>query len=84
MVDLERATHINELPRRDTITVNLDYKQMGVGGDDGWSESYRPHPEYRLPAKPYSYSFVLRPYTSEMGKMQDVARRVLPDIECEQ
>jgi beta-galactosidase len=29
MEDLEKAKHINELPRRDTITVNLDYKQMG-------------------------------------------------------
>ncbi len=36
MEDLEKATHINELPRRDFITVNLDYKQQGVGGDDSW------------------------------------------------
>ncbi len=75
MEDLENARHINELPRRDTITVNLDYKQMGVGGDDGWTENARPHPEYRLPAKPYSYSFCLRPYTPAMGKLPDVARR---------
>ncbi|HCO95569.1 MAG TPA: glycoside hydrolase family 2, partial [Phycisphaerales bacterium] len=52
MEDLEKATHINELPRRKTITVNLDYKQMGVGGDDSWGA--RTHPEYTLPAKAYS------------------------------
>ncbi|MHA1971681.1 MAG: glycoside hydrolase family 2 TIM barrel-domain containing protein [Candidatus Hodarchaeales archaeon] len=31
--DLEKAKHINELPRRDFITLNIDYKQQGVGGD---------------------------------------------------
>ncbi|MHC4676695.1 MAG: beta-galactosidase small subunit-related protein, partial [Planctomycetota bacterium] len=82
MEDLERARHINELPRRDTITVNIDYKQMGVGGDDGWGA--RPHPEYRLPCKPYSYSFRLQPYAPAMGQMKDVARRVLPAIQREQ
>ncbi|KPK33898.1 MAG: hypothetical protein AMJ65_19070 [Phycisphaerae bacterium SG8_4] len=51
MADLEKAAHIHELARRDTITVNLDYKQMGVGGDDSWGA--RTHPEYTLPAKSY-------------------------------
>ena len=49
MADLEKATHVNELPRRDSITLNLDHRQMGVGGDDGWGA--RPHPEYTLDAK---------------------------------
>jgi len=80
MKDLEKARHINELPNRDFITVNLDYKQMGVGGDDGWSENARPHPEYRLPSKPYSYSFRLQPYTREMGSKNSIARRALPSI----
>lgn len=80
MQDLEDAEHVHELPRRDTITVNLDYKQMGVGGDDTWSVKSRPHKEYTLPARPYSYSFRLRPYTPEMGEMRAVARRALPVI----
>ena len=72
MDDLEKATHTNELPRRKTITVNLDYKQMGVGGDDSWGA--RTHPEYTLPAKAYSYRFRLRPYTPAMGDINSVAR----------
>jgi beta-galactosidase len=75
MDDLEKATHINELPRRKTITVNLDYKQMGVGGDDSWGA--RPHPEYTLPAKAYSYRFRLRPYTPAMGDINSIARMTL-------
>ena len=31
--DLDRARHIHELPRRDTITLNVDLTQRGVGGD---------------------------------------------------
>jgi beta-galactosidase len=73
MEDLEKASHINELPRRDTITVNLDYKQMGVGGDDSWGA--RTHPEYTLPPKAYSYQFRLRPYKPAMGDIDSVARK---------
>ncbi|MHC4503021.1 MAG: beta-galactosidase, LacZ type [Planctomycetota bacterium] len=65
MRDLEGAGHIHELPRRDTVTLNVDYKQMGVGGDNSWGA--RTHDEYTLPPKPYTYRFSLRPYTRAMG-----------------
>ncbi len=70
MADLERARHTNELPARDAITVNLDYRQMGVGADDGWGA--RPHPQYSLPCQPYSYRFRLRPISPEMGEMESL------------
>jgi beta-galactosidase len=81
MEDLDKAKHIHELPRRDTVTVNLDYKQMGIGGDDGWTERARPHPEYRLPLKTYSYSFRLQAITPKTGDTTTLARRVLPNIQ---
>ncbi|MBT3198448.1 MAG: DUF4981 domain-containing protein, partial [Phycisphaerales bacterium] len=56
--DLAAARHTHELPVRKTITVNIDHKQMGVGGDNSWGA--RPHPEYLLPAKNYAYSFKLQ------------------------
>ena len=56
--DLAAARHTHELPTRDTITVNIDHKQMGVGGDNSWGA--RPHAEYLLPAKKYTYSFKLQ------------------------
>jgi hypothetical protein len=31
MADLEGADHIHELPRRDFLTLNIDYAQKGVG-----------------------------------------------------
>ncbi|KPK74858.1 MAG: hypothetical protein AMJ79_12985 [Phycisphaerae bacterium SM23_30] len=60
MADLEEARHPYEIPKRDITTVNIDYRQMGVGGDNSWGA--RTHEEYTLPAnKEYSYSFWLKP-----------------------
>ena len=61
--DLEKATHIDDLPVRNYITVNLDDKQMGVGGTNTWSSKARALPQYRLPTdQQYYYAFYLRPY----------------------
>ncbi|HEY0379788.1 MAG TPA: glycoside hydrolase family 2 TIM barrel-domain containing protein [Pyrinomonadaceae bacterium] len=59
MSELERAKHSAEIQMSKDITVNLDYRQMGVGGDDSWGA--QPHAEYKLPAKPYQYKFRLEP-----------------------
>ncbi len=59
--DIERARHTYELEKRDFITLNLDLIQMGVGGDDSWSQDALPHEEFRAPARDYRYRFVLKP-----------------------
>ncbi len=59
--DLENANHPFEIPNRNTITVNLDYKQMGVGGDNSWGA--KTHEKYTLPANEYKYSFRIRPFS---------------------
>jgi beta-galactosidase len=76
MEDLEKGKHINDLPRRDTLTVNLDYQQMGVGGDDSWGA--RVHPEYTLPPRPYRYDFLLRPVTAQDKDLGARARMPVP------
>ncbi|MCJ7582617.1 MAG: DUF4981 domain-containing protein [Candidatus Aminicenantes bacterium] len=63
MSDLEGAAHTFELNRRNSVTLNIDFKQMGVGGDNSWGA--RPHPEYTLPAKPYTYSFRITPLSGD-------------------
>lgn len=63
MDQLETALHPFEIVRANDVTVNLDYRQMGVGGDNSWGA--QPHPEYRLPAsKTYGYAFRLEPIRS--------------------
>lgn len=44
----------------ETVQWNIDYKQMGVGGDTSWGRLV--HPEYTIPANTsYSYSFTIQP-----------------------
>ena len=71
MEDLETAEHIHELPKRDFITVNIDYKQKGVGGSlFGIRDILK---KYRLTRnKEYSYTFLLRPYTKELGDLTSI------------
>ncbi len=57
--DLQSVTHPCDLPRRDTVVLNLDAKQQGVGGDDSWGAW--PHPEYLIPCAPQTHRFRLRP-----------------------
>ena len=60
------SKHTYDLKERDFITLNLDHRQMGVGGDNSWGA--RPHPEYTLPAGRYSYSFRIKPI-SDAGQV---------------
>jgi beta-galactosidase len=59
--DLAAASHIHELPQRDDVTVCVDYKQRGVGGDTPVGS--HPHDPYRLPAgQEVRFAFRLRHY----------------------
>jgi len=71
--DLMSAKHGWEMTRRDTVTLNLDLAQMGVGGDNSWGA--QPHPEFRPAAdKPHVYAFSLRPFR---GSITDAERQAL-------
>jgi beta-galactosidase len=41
------------------VSVDIDYKQMGVGGDDSWGAWT--HEKYRLTGSDYNYWFMMRP-----------------------
>lgn len=60
--NIQKAKHTNKLKDAGFITLNIDLLQMGVGGNDSWSEVAEPLEQYRIPAKSYSYSFYLKPY----------------------
>ncbi|MPQ46170.1 DUF4981 domain-containing protein [Marinifilum sp. N1E240] len=55
--------HGNEIKQGDVISFQIDYKQMGVGGDNSWGAPV--HAEYCIPSQPYHYSFILRPINGE-------------------
>jgi len=63
--------HPSDMEKQKFIDLNIDYRQMGVGGDDSWGA--KTHPEYRLPAKDYSYSFRFRPYLMDRDNPEKLA-----------
>lgn len=67
--DLNAGKHAFELPHRDFVSLNLDLKQQGVGGDDSWGAW--PHNEFLIPVQDYTYSFRLRPFSrgEDPGKL---------------
>ncbi|MHA1518652.1 MAG: glycoside hydrolase family 2 TIM barrel-domain containing protein [Promethearchaeota archaeon] len=67
--DLELAKHPTDLPNRELITVNLDYKQQGVAGDNSWGA--KPKLQYRLlKNEEFVYRFRLRPYLENEREKQ--------------
>ncbi len=66
------SMHPNELIEQDFVSVHIDLKQMGVGGDNSWGAL--PHPQYLLPFAPYEFTFCLEPYAIEKGSPFDLAR----------
>lgn len=81
LAELDVAKHTSDLPKEKNYTVNIDFMHMGVGGINSWGPDGRPLPEYRIPTKEYSFKLVLRPWSSDMGSMEDIARKLPPMIE---
>ncbi len=57
--DIVKNRHTIDVQERDLTSLNIDYRQMGVGGDDSWGA--RTHTEYTLIYKNYEYSFLIFP-----------------------
>ncbi|MCX6170653.1 MAG: DUF4981 domain-containing protein [Ignavibacteriales bacterium] len=69
MTQKSRGTmHPTDLVSNNFVNMNIDYKQMGVGGDNSWG-AY-PHDQYRIFPKEYSYKFILRPFDNGIDRMK--------------
>ena len=66
--------HGAETPIRDLVTVNIDHKQMGVGGDTSWGRLV--HQQYTIPAKSYQYGFTMVPFSQSTTNTAALARTV--------
>lgn len=59
--EIEESNHNYELPKIDKTVLRINYKQMGIGGDDSWHA--KTHPDFTLYAnRSYSFSFTLKGY----------------------
>jgi len=59
--NLNEARHTWELTETGSVTLNIDLVQMGVGGNDSWSEVGQPLPQYQVKPGNYRYAFYLAP-----------------------
>jgi beta-galactosidase len=55
----KKQQHTIDIDKRRELYVNIDLKQLGVGGDDTWGA--RPMKQYRMLDDVYSYSYVIFP-----------------------
>tara|TARA_B100000809_G_C14896184_1_gene444504 strand:- start:47 stop:553 length:507 start_codon:yes stop_codon:yes gene_type:complete len=57
---IERGqAHHTDIVKKDLVNVNVDFKQIGMGGDNSWGAE--PWEKYQLETKNYSYSFTISP-----------------------
>jgi beta-galactosidase len=73
---IEKSKHTNELKDAGYLTLNIDLVQMGVGGNDSWSDVAQPLEQYQIPAKSYRYSFYMFPVKGTKKELTSTARKV--------
>jgi beta-galactosidase len=59
--NLEEAQHTYDLVPQGFWTLNIDHRQMGVGGTDSWSPKAMPIEQYRIPSGEFRWEFTIRP-----------------------
>ncbi|MEM6964151.1 MAG: glycoside hydrolase family 2 TIM barrel-domain containing protein [Bacteroidota bacterium] len=59
--NIESATTTCELRPTDFINVNIDNRQMGVGGFNSWTTKAAPLEKHRIPSGNYAYKITLMP-----------------------
>jgi len=53
--------HLHEMKEAGFVTLNIDLIQMGVGGNDSWSDVAAPLEKYQIKSGDYAYLFYLCP-----------------------
>jgi beta-galactosidase len=74
--NVQAAKHTNKLKDAGYLIINIDLKQMGVGGNDSWSDVAAPLAQYQIPAKNYRYSFYLLPFEGEKQALINKVKRI--------
>jgi beta-galactosidase len=73
---VQNTKHTNQLKDAGYINLNIDLVQMGVGGNDSWSDVAAPLEQYQIKAKPYKYSFYILPYTKGKKAISEDVKRI--------
>ncbi|MCS7119814.1 MAG: glycoside hydrolase family 2 TIM barrel-domain containing protein [Nitrososphaerota archaeon] len=73
--DLGKAKHTHELIRRDDITLNLDYRQAGLGGGSCGPDTL---PQYQIKPERMKFSIRIRPVSPDDLPPMELMRQRLP------
>lgn len=63
--DIQNSDYSFQLVRHPETFLNIDLKQMGVGGTTSWLMQAYPRKEYQVPNQEYSYSYRIEPIEDE-------------------
>ncbi|WP_462261205.1 glycoside hydrolase family 2 TIM barrel-domain containing protein [Ferruginibacter sp.] len=74
--NIQNAKHTNKLKDAGFITLNIDLIQMGVGGNDSWSDVAAPLEKYQIKAKNYQYSFYIVPFNAKNKTAGESAKEI--------
>ena len=74
--NISNARHTTDLKPAGFITLNIDLLQMGVGGNDSWSDVAAPLEQYQIKAQNYHYSFYLVPFNSKKKSAGERAKEL--------
>ena len=59
----ENYKHLNDIVQTEETYLNIDIKQMGVGGDNSWGA--RPHKPYQVPVEEYTFKIVIQAWNPQ-------------------
>jgi beta-galactosidase len=74
--NIQSAGHTYKLKDAGYLTLNIDLMQMGMGGNDTWTDVSAPLEQYQIKAKPYHYTFYLVPFKGALDQLSDVAKKI--------
>ena len=55
--------HTTDILKRPIVNINIDYRQMGVGGDNSWG--FLPHKKYQIKAENISFNYSISPHKTK-------------------
>jgi hypothetical protein len=73
--DLTHARHTYELKRREDITLNLDYRQSGLGGASCGPGTL---PQYLIEPEEICFGIRLRPFSLKVASPMALSKQVIP------
>jgi beta-galactosidase len=74
--NIQEARHTYKLKEAGFITLNIDLMQMGVGGNDSWSDVAAPLEQYQIKARPYRYCFYVLPFMQTKETVTQKAKSI--------